>query len=141
MAEFTDPQTILVYFSPGCSSCSELVPIFRTWPNALADDTDIQPVFFGTRAQFEAIGEPYEALLDVAWYDPIGATMRGVGVAATPGAVLIDSEHPGGTDACIGAPAISDLVMRHVTVGVTAPTSRGAAVAAPDISGYFSRGE
>lgn len=141
LSEFLDMPTVLVFFSPGCSSCAELVPIARTWPNALRDDVDMQPVFFGTRAQFEASDEAYRPLLDVAWYDPVGATMRGLGVFATPGAVAIDADHPQGVDACIGAPDIGRLIMKYSQVGGGSVTSKPLpGIAVPDISGKIDNG-
>lgn len=141
LAEFLDMPTVLVFFSPGCSACADLVPIARTWPNGLRDDVDMQPVFFGTRAQFEASDEAYRPLLDAAWYDPVGATMRGLGVVATPGAVAIDADHPNGVDACIGAPEIGRLIMKYSKVGggSATPTTQPA-IAVPDISGKISKG-
>lgn len=136
LSEFLDIPTVLVFFSPGCSACAELVPIARTWPNGLREGTDMQLVFFGTRAQFEASDEAYQPLLDVAWYDPVGATMRGLGVTATPGAVAIDEEHPLGVGACLGSGAIGQLIMQYSQVGggpVTGTTTP--AIVVPDISG------
>lgn len=140
LSEFLDMPTVLVFFSPGCSACAELVPIARTWPNAFRDDTDMQPVFFGTRAQFEASDEVYRPLLDVAWYDPVGATMRGLGVVGTPGAVAIDAEHPRGVGACIGAADIGRLVMKYSEVGNGSATDRTQpAIVVPDVTGKLDR--
>lgn len=136
LAEFLDMPTVLVFFSPGCTACADLVPIARTWPNGLRDGTDMQPVFFGTRAQFEASDEVYGPLLDAAWYDPVGATMRGLGVIGTPGAVAVDADHPHGVGACIGAPEIGRLIMKYSQVGGgSASDSARPTIDVPDVSG------
>lgn len=140
LSEFLDMPTVLVFFSPGCTACAELMPIARTWPNGLREDADMQPVFFGTRAQFEASDEAYQPLLDVAWYDPVGATMRGLGVIGTPGAVAIDAEHPQGVGACIGASNIGRLIMTYSNVGGSATGKTQPTIVVPDVSGRVDLG-
>ncbi|GAA1405270.1 hypothetical protein AUR04nite_32160 [Glutamicibacter uratoxydans] len=111
LREFFDPPTYLVFFSPTCSACHNLVERFRWWPHAVAEGFDLQPVFIGKPEDFERMPE-YAPLLPYAWYDHGSAVATAMGRNGTPGAVRIDAQHPLGEEWKIGAYEIEQYVVR-----------------------------
>lgn len=110
IAEFQDPPTFLVFFSPGCGSCQHVVPHFRWWPNLLRDGYDLQPVFLGSKEEFAGHGA-FAPLAPYAWYADHSLT-KTLDITMTPAAMLIDREHPLGGPATSGQFAIQELVLR-----------------------------
>ncbi|WP_230672134.1 MauE/DoxX family redox-associated membrane protein [Rathayibacter sp. Leaf248] len=96
LAEFTEPPTHLVFFSPSCISCHELVDRFRWWPNGLRAGEDLVPVLLGRPEDF-AVHEVFAPLVEHALYDPNRSVAALLGRGATPGHVLLDAEHPLGS--------------------------------------------
>ncbi|OOB89363.1 MauE/DoxX family redox-associated membrane protein [Rathayibacter sp. VKM Ac-2630] len=96
LAEFAEPPTHLVFFSPSCISCHELVDRFRWWPNGLRAGEDLVPVLLGRPEDF-AVHEVFAPLVEHALYDPDRAVAALLGRGATPGHVLLDAEHPLGS--------------------------------------------
>ncbi|NNG39642.1 hypothetical protein HJ588_10205 [Flexivirga sp. ID2601S] len=109
ITEFQDPPTFLVFFSPGCGACHDVVDHFRWWPNLLKDGFDLQPVFLGTPDEF-AGQEKFAPLAPHAWYADSFAA-RALQIAGTPGAVLIDARHPLGHRQTAGHGPIQELVL------------------------------
>jgi len=95
LAEWADPPTHLVFFSPSCISCHELVERFRWWPNGLREGEELMPVFLGAPADFAA-HEVFAPLVEHALYDPDRSVAAAVGRGATPGHVLLSPAHPVG---------------------------------------------
>lgn len=93
--ELLDPPTYLVFFSPSCSHCRELVERFRWWPHGLPEGHDLQPVFLGEPAAFLR-HEAFAPLVEHAWYDRSGEVARSLGRQGTPGAVRVSRAHPFG---------------------------------------------
>lgn len=96
LAEFAEPPTHLVFFSPSCLSCHELVDRFRWWPNGLRPGEDLVPVLLGRSEDF-AVHEVFAPLVDHALYDPDRSVAALLGRGPTPGHVLLDAEHPLGS--------------------------------------------
>lgn len=111
LSEFAEPATYLVFFSPSCGGCRKVVERFRWWPNAAPEGTDVQPVFIGRPESFAGIPE-FEPLHPYAWYDADSSVAHAVGMAGTPGAVLIDAEHPLGDGWAAGGRAAEKYVVR-----------------------------
>lgn len=111
LAEFARPATHLVFFSPSCISCHELVPRFRWWPNGLRDGEELLPVLLGSPEAFAA-HEVFAPLLEHALYDPERRVAAALGRSGTPGHVLLDPEHPAGDGWTSGAYAIEKRVLR-----------------------------
>ncbi|WP_269085084.1 TlpA family protein disulfide reductase [Rathayibacter tanaceti] len=125
LTELSRPATHLVFFSPSCSSCHQLVERFRWWPNGLREGEELLPVLLGEREQFAEYAV-YAPLIDHALYDPSGRVAAALGRSGTPGHVLLDPEHPRGTGWTAGAVGIEDRVLRpdflaDVAAGVVGP--------------------
>ena len=110
ITEFQDPPTFLVFFAPGCGACHALVDDFRWWPHLLKDGFDLQPVFLGAPEQFAGL-EKFAPLAPHAWYATTEVA-RVMGITGTPGAAMIDAEHPLGGQGIAGYGAIRNLVLR-----------------------------
>lgn len=134
LAEWADPPTHLVFFSPSCISCHELVERFRWWPNGLREGEELMPVFLGAPADFAA-HEVFAPLVEHALYDPDRSIAAALGRGATPGHVLLDPEHPLGDGWTSGAFEIERRVLRpdffeDVRRGAVGPASDSASDAA-----------
>ncbi|ROQ50600.1 hypothetical protein EDF36_4109 [Rathayibacter sp. PhB152] len=134
LAEWADPPTHLVFFSPSCISCHELVERFRWWPNGLREGEELMPVFLGAPADFAA-HEVFAPLVEHALYDPDRSIAAALGRGATPGHVLLDPEHPLGDGWSSGAFEIEKRVLRpdffeDVRRGAVGPASDAASDAA-----------
>jgi hypothetical protein len=130
LAEWADPPTHLVFFSPSCISCHELVERFRWWPNGLREGEELMPVFLGAPADFAA-HEVFAPLVEHALYDPDRSIAAALGRGATPGHVLLDPEHPLGDGWSSGAFEIEKRVLRpdffeDVRRGAVGPASDAA---------------
>ncbi|MWV57655.1 MauE/DoxX family redox-associated membrane protein [Rathayibacter sp. VKM Ac-2754] len=93
LADFAQPPTHLVFFSPNCISCHELVARFRWWPNGLREGEELVPVFLGAPEAFAA-HEVFAPLVEHALYDPDRAAAAALGRTSTPGHVLLDPQNP-----------------------------------------------
>lgn len=127
LAEFARPATHLVFFSPSCLSCHELVPRFRWWPNGLREGEELVPVLLGTPEAFAA-HEVFAPLVEHALYDPERTVASALGRTGTPGHVLIDADHPTGSGWTVGASEIERRVLRP---GFFADVQAGTVVPAP----------
>jgi hypothetical protein len=130
LAEWADPPTHLVFFSPSCISCHELVERFRWWPNGLREGEELMPVFLGAPADFAA-HEVFAPLVEHALYDPDRSIAAALGRGATPGHVLLDPGHPLGDGWSSGAFEIERRVLRpdffeDVRRGAVGPASDAA---------------
>jgi len=131
LAEWADPPTHLVFFSPSCISCHELVERFRWWPNGLREGEELMPVFLGAPADFAA-HEVFAPLVEHALYDPDRSVAAAVGRGATPGHVLLSAAHPLGDGWSSGWFEIEKRVLRSdfledVRRGAVAPHPDSAA--------------
>ncbi|NQX15481.1 MauE/DoxX family redox-associated membrane protein [Rathayibacter sp. VKM Ac-2857] len=131
LAEWADPPTHLVFFSPSCISCHELVERFRWWPNGLREGEELMPVFLGAPADF-AEHEVFAPLVEHALYDPDRSIAAALGRGATPGHVLLDPAHPLGDGWSSGWFEIEKRVLRP---GFFEDVRRGAIGPAPDTAG------
>lgn len=111
LREFASPATHLVFFSPSCVSCHELVPRFRWWPNGLREGEDLVPVFLGAPEAFAA-HEVFAPLVEHALYDPEREVAAALGRSGTPGHVLLDAENPLGDGWTTGWFEIERRVLR-----------------------------
>ncbi|NRG40565.1 hypothetical protein GTU73_04095 [Rathayibacter sp. VKM Ac-2804] len=132
LAEWADPPTHLVFFSPSCISCHELVERFRWWPNGLREGEELMPVFLGAPADF-AEHEVFAPLVEHALYDPDRSVAAAVGRGATPGHVLLDPAHPLGDGWSSGWFEIEKRVLRP---DFFEDVRRGAVAPAPDTAGH-----
>ncbi|MCJ1683665.1 MauE/DoxX family redox-associated membrane protein [Rathayibacter sp. VKM Ac-2928] len=132
LAEWADPPTHLVFFSPSCISCHELVERFRWWPNGLREGEELMPVFLGAPADFAA-HEVFAPLVEHALYDPDRSIAAALGRGATPGHVLLDPEHPLGDGWTSGAFEIERRVLRP---DFFEDVRRGAVGPVPDAAGH-----
>lgn len=129
ITEFQDPPTFLVFFAPRCGACHALVDDFRWWPHLLKDGYDLQPVFLGTPEDFAGL-EKFAPLAPHAWYAD-GELATVVGITGTPGAAVIDAEHPLGSQGTAGYGAIRNLVLRPDWQEVAAAMSVDTEIAEP----------
>ncbi|KQQ05439.1 MULTISPECIES: MauE/DoxX family redox-associated membrane protein [unclassified Rathayibacter] len=111
LAEFAEPPTHLVFFSPDCNSCHELVARFRWWPNGLREGQELVPVFLGTPEAF-AVHEVFAPLIEHALYDSDRTIAAALGRGSTPGHVLLDPQNPLGDGWTSGWYDIERLVLR-----------------------------
>ncbi|QHC59964.1 MauE/DoxX family redox-associated membrane protein [Rathayibacter sp. VKM Ac-2760] len=111
LAEWADPPTHLVFFSPNCGSCHDLVERFRWWPNGLRPGEELQPVFLGEPADF-APHAVFAPLIEHALYDPERSVAAALGRGSTPGHVLLDPAHPLGDGWTSGEAEIEKRVLR-----------------------------
>ncbi|MBF4461253.1 MULTISPECIES: MauE/DoxX family redox-associated membrane protein [unclassified Rathayibacter] len=111
LAEFQEPPTHLVFFSPDCSSCQSLVERFRWWPHGLREGDDLQPVLLGEPEDFLAY-EVFAPLVPHALYDPRRIVARRLGLQGTPGHAFVTAEYPLGSGWTAGEVAIEGAVLR-----------------------------
>ncbi|SMH28772.1 Methylamine utilisation protein MauE [Rathayibacter oskolensis] len=111
LAEFAQPPTHLVFFSPNCISCHELVERFRWWPHGLREGEDLVPVLLG-RPEVFAAHEVFAPLVEHALYDPDRTVAAALGRTSTPGHVRLDPAHPLGDGWTSGRLPIERLVLR-----------------------------
>lgn len=131
LAEFAAPPTHLVFFSPACIACHELVARFRWWPNGLREGEEIVPVFLGRPEAFAA-HEVFAPLLEHALYDPERTVAAALGRSSTPGHVFLDAEHPTGDGWTTGWFEIEGRVLRpdflaDVRAGIIVPAEHESA--------------
>ncbi|PPF15477.1 hypothetical protein C5D25_15855 [Rathayibacter sp. AY1D7] len=136
LEELSHPATHLVFFSPSCAACHELVERFRWWPHGLRPGEELLPVLLGSREDF-AVHAVYGPLVDHALYDPEGRVAAVLGRAGTPGHVLLTPERPLGDGWTSGAVSIEARVLRP---GFLAELQAGGQDPAPAAGGAVPAG-
>ncbi|TWE13238.1 TlpA family protein disulfide reductase [Rudaeicoccus suwonensis] len=137
ISEFQDPPTYLVFFSAFCGSCSALVEEFRWWPHVTNGGFDVQPVFMGPPTDY--LEHPaFAEVAPYAWFDVDRSVSLAMAVSATPGAVLVDAEHPLGKKMSLGAYQVRELVVDQTKVDVAVAES-GSDALTTDAAGADAR--
>jgi methylamine dehydrogenase accessory protein MauD len=106
LEDFRGDETLVLFFSPDCSFCQEMLPDLRAWEEATASDAPrMLIVSDGSVEDNEAMGLKAPVVLDHT-YDVSDAFDAG----GTPSAVLVDAEGRIASELAVGASAVLDLV-------------------------------
>jgi methylamine dehydrogenase accessory protein MauD len=105
LEDFRGEETLVLFFSPDCGFCQEMLPDLRVWEEAAASEPPgMLVVSDGTVEDNEAMGLKSPVVLDHD-YDVSDA----FGAGGTPSAVLIDAEGHIASELVVGASAVLDL--------------------------------
>ena len=97
---------LLVYVSPTCSTCHQLVPLVADWQELLGAELDVRLVSIGSRADTAAA---YPHQVDQMWFDEdLGYGQ--LGVPGTPTALLLGTNGTIAAGPAAGVPAIQELL-------------------------------
>jgi peroxiredoxin len=106
LSSFLGSKTLVLFWSPGCSSCVELLDDLKRWETERPSGVKkILVVSIGTVEANEDMGLRSPVVLDQG-----GKTMRRFGVYGTPSAVLVDGRGKIASELAVSAPAIRLLV-------------------------------
>ena len=97
---------LLVYVSPTCSTCHQLVPLVSDWQELLGAELDVRLVSIGSRADSAAV---YPHQVDQMWFDE-DLGYRKLGIPGTPTAMLLGTNGTIAAGPAAGVPAIQELL-------------------------------
>jgi len=107
LREMADTRAqLLVYVSPTCSTCHQLVPLVADWQDLLGAELDVRLVSIGGR---EESAEAYPHQADQLWFDEEQGYGR-LGIPGTPTAVLLGTNGLVAAGPAAGVPAIQELL-------------------------------
>ncbi len=106
--------TVLLFWSPGCSHCRELLPAMREW-DAEANGARLVVVSAGPAGLNREAGLSAPMILDDE-----GGLKRLFGVRGTPAAVLIDGNGRVAAEVARGATMVRALVAQRFAAAIVA---------------------
>ncbi|XAS77786.1 MauE/DoxX family redox-associated membrane protein [Dermatophilaceae bacterium Sec6.4] len=117
-----DKAQLLVFISPTCINCHDLVPHVPMWSAAFMDQVDVALVTIGSVE--DTLAEFNDVIGDLSLYgDENAVAQLSLNVGATPAAVLIGTNGKVSAGPALGAERISELVSAIVqAVGVNVVT-------------------
>lgn len=101
-----DQAQLLVYVSPTCSTCHQLVPLVTDWQQLLGDELDVRLVSIGNH---EDSAQVYPHQIDQLWFDDEQGYGR-LGIPGTPSALLLGTNGTIAAGPAAGVPAIQELL-------------------------------
>ncbi len=103
--DFRGEATLLLFWSPGCGFCQEILPQMKEWETASPEGAPrLLVVSDGTVEDNEAMGFSSPVVLDHDY-----AVSDAFGAGGTPSAVLVDAEGRIASGVVVGASAVLDL--------------------------------
>ena len=105
LEDFRGEETLVLFFSPGCGFCQEMLPDLREWEAAPPEGApSLLVVSDGTIEENEAMGfsSPVVLVHDYAVSDAFGA-------GDTPSAVLVDAEGRIASEVVVGASEVLEM--------------------------------
>ncbi|GAA4954848.1 TlpA family protein disulfide reductase [Actinoplanes utahensis] len=110
LASFTG-QTLVGFFSPGCSACEERMPSFLAYANDLADPSRVLAVVVGKPDRAEPLVAELSPVARVVQEASDGAVADAFAIRGFPSFLLVDPD---------GTVAASSLVMTELPVPAAA---------------------
>ena len=105
LQDFKGEQTLLLFWSPDCGSCQQMLPYLKEWEaNRPKGAPRLLAVSAGTEEANRAMGLASTVVLDQQF-----AVGRAFGASGTPAAVLVDAEGKVASEVAVGAPAVLEL--------------------------------
>jgi methylamine dehydrogenase accessory protein MauD len=105
LAEFQGTSTLVLFWSPSCGFCQQLLPELKRWERKRrAASPRLLVVSTGTVEENRAMGFTSPVVLDIE-----GSAMRSFGATGTPMAVLVDAEGRVASSLVVGAEAVMAL--------------------------------
>lgn len=101
-----DKAQLLVYVSPTCSTCHQLVPLVTEWQEVLGVELDVRLVSIGNRED-SAVAYPHQ--IDQMWIDDEQGYGK-LGIPGTPTALLLGTNGTIAAGPAAGVPAIQELL-------------------------------
>ncbi|GAB3259686.1 hypothetical protein GCM10027425_22270 [Alteromonas gracilis] len=114
----TDYAQLLVFVSPGCSSCSEVAPLVPAWQRAVDDEIEVRLVCSAPLGEARLA---FPGLAEDMLFDLDGSVARSLHVPGTPCAVLLGSNGTIAAGPAPGIEAMSQLlatIVQAVTVNI-----------------------
>ena len=103
--DFRGEATLVLFWSPGCGFCQEVLPDLKEWEAALPEGApSLLVVSDGTVEDNEAMGIRSPVVLDHDY-----AVSDAFGAGGTPSAVLVDAEGRVASKVVVGASAVLEL--------------------------------
>jgi methylamine dehydrogenase accessory protein MauD len=104
--DFRGEETLLLFWSPECGFCQEMLPDLKEWEAAQPEGAPrVLVVSDGTVEDNEAMGLRSPMVLDQTY-----AVSDAFGGSGTPSAVLVDPEGRIASDVVVGSSAVLDLI-------------------------------
>ncbi|MDQ3792602.1 MAG: TlpA family protein disulfide reductase, partial [Actinomycetota bacterium] len=105
LEDFRDEETLVLFFSPGCGFCNEMLPDLKEWEAAPPEGApSLLVVSDGTVEENGALGFNSPVVLDNDY-----AVSDAFGAAGTPSAVLVDAEGRVASEVVVGAAEVLEL--------------------------------
>jgi methylamine dehydrogenase accessory protein MauD len=103
--DFRGEETLVLFWSPGCGFCQEILPDLKEWETAPPEGAPrLLVVSDGTVEDNEAMGFSSPVVLDHTY-----AVSDAFGAAGTPSAVLLDEEGRIASEVAVGTSAVLEL--------------------------------
>jgi thiol-disulfide isomerase/thioredoxin len=104
--DFRGEKTLVLFWSPGCGFCQEILPQMKEWETASPEGAPrLLVVSDGTVEDNKAMGFSSPVVLDHTY-----AVSDAFGAAGTPSAVLVDGEGRFASEVAVGTSAVLELV-------------------------------
>jgi peroxiredoxin len=105
LEDFRGEETLVLFFSPGCGYCHEMLPDLKEWEAAPPEGAPgLLVVSDGTVEENEAFGFSSPVVLDNDF-----AVSDAFGAGGTPSAVLVDAEGRIASEVVVGASGVLEL--------------------------------
>ncbi len=113
LEDFRGGETLVLFFSPGCGFCNEMLPDLREWEAASPEGAPgLLVVSDGTVEENEAMGFSSPVVLDNDY-----AVSDAFGAGGTPSAVLVDAEGRIASELVVGASGVLELARPEMQRG------------------------
>jgi peroxiredoxin len=113
LEDFRGEETLVLFFSPGCGFCNEMLPDLKEWEAASPEGAPgLLVVSDGTVEENEAMGFSSPVVLDDDY-----AVSDAFGAGGTPSAVLVDAEGRIASDLVVGAQSVLELARPEMQRG------------------------
>ncbi|HET6207935.1 MAG TPA: TlpA disulfide reductase family protein, partial [Terracidiphilus sp.] len=105
LEKFSQKETVVLFWNPGCGFCQRMLPELKEWEHRVAPGgPQLLLISTGTVEANRAMGLRCHVLLDQSF-----ASGRTFHVGGTPSAVLVDAEGKIASEVVSGAPAVMSL--------------------------------